>query len=72
MSKPVCCPNCGMSNIRSVDNQPLNHPSKYEVANGVPNWDNEIYVEFTCDYCNPSGIIPNKNFTIVFTLNRKD
>lgn len=71
MPKPVCCPECGMSNIRSVDNQPLYHPSKREVEKGVPNWDNEIYVEFTCDHCNPDGN-GAKTFTIIFALTRKD
>jgi hypothetical protein len=70
MSKPVCCPECGMSNIRSIDNQPLYHPSKQEVEKGVPNWDNEIYVEFMCDRCNPEG--KGKTFTITFALSRKD
>ena len=47
----IQCEHCNSENVRSVDNQPLYHPSKEEVAKDVPNFDNEIYVEFYCDDC---------------------
>ena len=71
MPKPVCCPKCQGTNIRSIDNQPLYHPKKEEVTKGVPNWDNEIYVEFICHDCNPNDM-GAETFNIVFALTRKD
>jgi hypothetical protein len=67
MPNNVCCPKCQNKNVRSVDNQPLNHPSKREVEQGVPNWDNELYVTFICDQCNPMAV-SDKYFTLIFNL----
>lgn len=57
----VTCKNCSSKNIRSVDNQPLFHPSKDEVKQGTMRYDNEVYVNFTCDDCEDT-------FTKIFTL----
>lgn len=67
MKNSVCCPKCQGTNVRSVDNQPLNHPSQREVKSGVPNWDNEIYMTFICDDCNPMAE-SGKYFTLIFDL----
>lgn len=55
------CYFCDSENIRSIDNEPLYHPSKLEVENGVSRFDNDIYIIFTCDDC-------NKRQTKVFTI----
>ncbi len=60
----IQCKCCQSTNVRSIDNQPLFHPSKEEVAEGCMNFDNEIYVEFVCDDC-------EKTFTKVFSLVEK-
>lgn len=67
MSNPICCPKCQGTNIRSIDNQPLYHPKKEEVTQGIPSFDNEIYIEFNCLNCNPKDTYTN-SFTIVFDL----
>lgn len=68
MNNPtICCPTCGSENIRSFDNEPLYHPSKLEVEDGTPRYDNEVIIKFICDDC-PSE---TRIFTEVFTLNLK-
>lgn len=67
MSKEICCPKCQGSNIRSVDNESSYHPSKQDVERGVPRWDNELYMTFICDDCNPMAV-SDGYFKIVFDL----
>lgn len=57
----VTCTNCSSPNIRSIDNQPLFHPSKKDVKNGTMRYENEVYVEFKCDDCDDT-------FTKIFNL----
>lgn len=67
MSNAVCCPKCHGTNVRSVDSESSYHPSKGEVANGVPRWDNELYMTFICDDCNPMAE-SDGYFKVVFNL----
>jgi hypothetical protein len=60
----IQCKCCQSTNVRSIDNQPLFHPSKQDITKGSMNFDNEIYVEFVCDDC-------NETFTKVFSLVEK-
>lgn len=63
MSDVINCSHCKSENVRSIDNQPLYHPSKQDIIgrSDVPKFDNEIYVEFICDDC-------HKKHTKVFNL----
>ena len=62
MTNKICCPNCKSENVRSVDNEPLYHPSQLEVEKGIPRLDEWLYVKFVCDNC-------EHNFTKTFKLN---
>lgn len=62
MSKKINCPNCKSDNVRSVDNQPIWHPTASDIKNGVSRYDNEIYISFTCDNCK------SDNFTVAFDI----
>ena len=62
-NQKIVCPSCNGENIRSVDNQPLFHPSKKEVEGGTMRFDNELYMNFICDDCNHD----KKNATLLFT-----
>ena len=53
----IVCQHCGSSNIRAVDNEPLHHPTKEEVDNGV-------YIEIHCDDCEKDSNITGQ---IIFT-----
>ncbi len=41
---------CG-SQLRSTDNESLYHPTKEQVANGMPPIDGQLYVSLICDNC---------------------
>ena len=62
MEKTICCPKCQSEDVRSIDNQPLEHPTKsgVEMFNS-PRFDAELYMTFKCDGC-------NNLFDKVFTL----
>ena len=60
--KKVCCPKCNGGNVRSIDNQPLYHPTKNDVLNNdAVRYDSEVYMSFICDD-------DNHEFTKVFNL----
>ena len=62
----IVCQHCGSSNIRAVDNEPLHHPTKEEVATGTARVDNEVYIKILCDNCEKdSNIIGQIIFTKV-------
>ena len=61
-TKKVCCPKCNGGNVRSIDNQPLYHPTKNDVINNdAIHYDSEVYMKFICDD-------DNEEFTKVFNL----
>lgn len=47
------CPKCNSGYVRSIDNEPLCHPTKKDVAvDKVAPIDLEIYYTCSCDDCN--------------------
>ena len=60
----ITCPKCSSTNTHSFDNQPLCHPSETDIANGVPRYDNEVYMSFVCEDC-------GKTFDVVFDIKPK-
>ena len=69
MSKEICCPKCKGTNVRSIDNQPLYHPTKIETTMlNVAKYDNELYMTFICHDCNPNGVPLGRTFNVVFDI----
>lgn len=60
----LICPYCSSENIRSIDNQPLHHPTQDEAEIDGWKFDDEIYVEFACHSC-------HNTFTKTFSLVEK-
>lgn len=49
--QPLTCPKCTSLNIRAFDNEPLAHPTKYGIENGMARIDLELYMKMKCDNC---------------------
>lgn len=60
----ITCTNCGVTNIRSIDNEPLFHPKDETEARRIMQYDNELYMRFVCDNC-------SEKFSVVFELVKK-
>jgi hypothetical protein len=61
------CPKCNSEKVRSYDNQPIFHPEKKDIQNGLGNYrtmgiDYEIYISIICDDCEHRF---ERNFPIV-------
>lgn len=45
------CPKCQSTKVRSIDNQPFDHPTKEYCQQEGYAIDNEVYMEAICDEC---------------------
>ncbi len=45
----IKCPKCQSAKVRSIDNQPLWHPTEDEIRDGASVIDFEIYLSMRCE-----------------------
>ncbi len=63
MVHDIHCKHCNSTETRSVDNEPLHHPSEGEVkVDGIARYDDEIYTLFKCNDC---GLFTRVKFQLV-------